>query len=357
MGIKGLFALIKKHAPGAITVSSWEDIAGNTIAVDISIKVYQWYASGVSHGTARPDGHTNFHIWGVKGLVASMRKHNIIPLFVFDGEAPTAKANTVAARNILRDAGAARPPKLIFDEVREVLRLLGVACITAPAEAESHCARLNQMGLVYGVLTEDSDVIPFGATRWIRQSKSCGDAGRELTARKKDDKKEDKGKTNAICEDKGKPNAICEDKGKTNAICEDKDELIIVNGPAVLQSLRFSRAMFIDLCILLGCDYSGTLPGIGPVGALSCIRDHINIERVILATAIVVPSAFLYQIARNEFNNPLIGDMIIPDAPTPLPDELTEYISARTGGTINDGPPISSPGETVSLDLDALLAL
>jgi 5'-3' exonuclease len=48
--------------------------------------------------------------------------------------------------------------------------------------------------------------------------------------------------------------------------------------------LRFTQhwhIQFIDLCILLGCDYLDPIKGIGPSTALKLIRDHKNLEGVV----------------------------------------------------------------------------
>lgn len=38
---------------------------------------------------------------------------------------------------------------------------------------------------------------------------------------------------------------------------------------------------FIDLCILLGCDYCDSIKGIGPHRAVQLIKEHKNLETVI----------------------------------------------------------------------------
>lgn len=49
-----------------------------------------------------------------------------------------------------------------------MLDILGINYIVAPFEAEAQCAALEQMGLVDGVVTEDSDVFLFGARKVYR---------------------------------------------------------------------------------------------------------------------------------------------------------------------------------------------
>ena len=38
---------------------------------------------------------------------------------------------------------------------------------------------------------------------------------------------------------------------------------------------------FIDMCILLGCDYCDSIKGIGPKKALELIKEHKNIETIL----------------------------------------------------------------------------
>lgn len=50
-----------------------------------------------------------------------------------------------------------------IDEVKQLIQLFGLPIIQAPAEAEAQCAAMEKMGLVDGVVTEDSDAFVFGA--------------------------------------------------------------------------------------------------------------------------------------------------------------------------------------------------
>ena len=44
-----------------------------------------------------------------------------------------------------------------------------VDCVQAPGEAEAELAKLNQMGAIDAVMTEDNDTFLFGAHHVIRQ--------------------------------------------------------------------------------------------------------------------------------------------------------------------------------------------
>ncbi|KAF9243402.1 hypothetical protein BU15DRAFT_86379 [Melanogaster broomeanus] len=77
----------------------------------------------------------------------------------------------------------------MISQIMLMLRLFGIPYITAPMEAEAQCAQLVSLGLVEGVITDDSDVFLFGGMRvyknMFNQSKTVecfllSDLGREL---------------------------------------------------------------------------------------------------------------------------------------------------------------------------------
>ena len=45
-------------------------------------------------------------------------------------------------------------------------------------------------------------------------------------------------------------------------------------------SIQVSRETFVDFCILCGCDYTGTIRGVGPMTAFKLLKQHGSIEAV-----------------------------------------------------------------------------
>ncbi|ODQ80747.1 hypothetical protein BABINDRAFT_60810 [Babjeviella inositovora NRRL Y-12698] len=72
----------------------------------------------------------------------------------------------------LRDSDS--PTQTMILDVQELLMRFGIPFITAPTEAESQCCELLKLGLVDGIVTDDSDVFLFGGDTVYRNMFSDG---------------------------------------------------------------------------------------------------------------------------------------------------------------------------------------
>jgi len=182
------------------------------------------------------------------------------PVYVFDGKPPTLKSGELAKRTArkaeaheaheeAKETGTAeeiekfarrtvRVTKEHNEECKKLLKLMGIPYVDAPTEAEAQCAALARAGKVYAAATEDMDTLCFNSPVLIRH----------LTFSEQRNTKE-----------------------PIQEIYLDK----------VLTGLDMTRDQFIDLCILLGCDYCETIPKVGPKSALELIRKHGSLEGVV----------------------------------------------------------------------------
>jgi len=113
----------------------------------------------------------------------------------------------------------------MISECQQLLTLFGLPYITAPMEAEAQCAELVQLGLVDGIVTDDSDCFLFGGTRIYK-------------------------------------NMFNQAKYVECYLLGDFEK-----------EFSLDRKKLISLAHLLGSDYTDGLPGVGPVTALELLTE------------------------------------------------------------------------------------
>jgi len=92
----------------------------------------------------------------------------------------------------------------------------------------------------------------------------------------------------------------------------------------VLEGLEMDRSQFIDLCILLGCDYCESIGGIGPKRAVALIQQYKNIETILKnidTKKYTVPENWQYKEARELFINPEVDKYSPSDVKWEKPNE------------------------------------
>jgi flap endonuclease-1 len=265
MGIKGLAKLLSDEAPDCIREVELKSLHGRKIAIDASMAIYQFLIAVRSGGPnqqatmlTNAEGETTSHIQGMFNRTIRYMTEGIRPVFVFDGKPPDVKSHELIKRREKREKAQAalavaseegnveeqdkQSKRLVRagtkenEDCRKLLTLMGVPVVTAPCEAEAQAAALCKAGLVYATGTEDMDALTFATPILVRK----------LTF--------------------------------ANA---SKSMVQTMNYNKVIEGLAISHDQFVDLCIMLGCDYCDTIRGVGPKTALKLIREHGNIEKVI----------------------------------------------------------------------------
>ncbi|KAJ7603607.1 PIN domain-like protein, partial [Mycena polygramma] len=91
--------------------------------------------------------------------LCQLSKAPVILIFVFDGpHKPSVK----------RGKRVVHRPTALVEHIKRLIKAFGYYFYEAPAEAEAELAKLNALGYIDGIITEDSDAFVFGAQCVIR---------------------------------------------------------------------------------------------------------------------------------------------------------------------------------------------
>lgn len=289
MGIKQLMAIIKDEAPDAVKEGEIKNQFGRKVAIDASMSIYSFLIAVRSGGEmlTNEEGETTSHLMGMFYRTLRIVDNGIKPVYVFDGAPPKLKSGELAKRfqrkatateglEEAKETGTAediekfsrrtvRVTREHNAECQKLLKLMGIPFIIAPTEAEAQCAVLARAGKVYAAASEDMDTLCFDSPILLRH----------LT----------------FSEQRKEP----------------IQEVILEK---VLAGLNMDRKQFVDLCILLGCDYLDPIPKVGPHTALKLIREHGDLETLVAwikadkKERYTIPEDWPYQDARELFFNP-----------------------------------------------------
>jgi len=282
MGIKNLHQFLRKKCPEAYSIISLSDLQYKKIAIDVSLYLFK-YKSAVG------DRWLSAFI----NLIVALRKNHVHCYFVFDGPSPKEKEAEKERRKadkqkledrtcdiefainkyrtngeimpILLETMKKRksPPKIKkllrrrnddgidiiwlekylerikgqvvrmsaddLAKVAELFTMLGIPHSVSKGEAETLCAHLSRDGVVYGALSEDTDLLPCGCKYFLHK----------INVR--------------------------------NETCE------VVEIDKVLELLELTFEEFQEFCILCGTDYNSNIKKIGPHGAYKLIKEHKGI--------------------------------------------------------------------------------
>lgn len=310
MGVKNLLDFLRRKNPAILKKFNFSDLKGTKMAIDVAIQTFKYksrFRTGIVENMDILEGDLNlqeetlFMCREYLKLIFNTLKAGIIPISVFDGKAPALKTATQAKRRSrvthtmgkvenLRRIGKeliANPNALLVTDdlnflnsgfpkpittigllmkrletelkaaisvsqdernlLMNLLRKMGLPCITAPNEAEFLCSQLCVKKEVTSVLSADSDCLMYGCPIFITKIVYLG--GHIIP----------------------KP---------------PQGELYLFKDVQIITGL--SREAFRDFCIMCGTDFNDNSPGIGPDGNFVLIKTFGSIPKIIEAKALLL---------------------------------------------------------------------
>ena len=276
MGVSGLLPLLKSiQKPCNI-----KKFSGTTLGVD----AYCWLHPGTIPCAVdlalgkRSTKYVDYAMHRVRMLL----HYGITPYLVFDGNYLPSKAGTELKRAASREEAKRKGLELLkmgkttaahqelqkaidvtpemARELIEELKRLKIKYVVAPYEADAQLAFLERQGLVQGIISEDSDLLVFGAKRLITKLDKYGE---------------------------------CIEINRADfASCK------------TVSFFGWTDEMFRRMAILSGCDYLEGLPRMGLKTAHNLVRRYKEIERVLKIIAfegkVKLPAGYLEAYLRAE---------------------------------------------------------
>jgi 5'-3' exonuclease len=279
MGIHNLNKILKKECGDMFETVSLKKYAYKKIAIDTSLYMYK-YKVIFNDGWLR--AFTN--------LVCCLRKNDVHPIFIFDSKAPIEKLEEQQNRRkereklktklqniehdyqIYKDDGKVsellqeisssdkKHPQLLiknifnensiinkintlrnqtisidkedFTTLKKLLTVMKIPFYDATSEAEGTCSYLNIKNKVSAVLTEDTDVLAYGAPVFLSNLNTHNETFTQVKI---------------------------------------KD---------LLNGLELTQPQFTDMCIMCGTDYNKNIPKVGPIKSYGLIYEHKTIENI-----------------------------------------------------------------------------
>ncbi len=245
-----------------------KDITGRWVAIDAFNTLYQ-FLSIIRQKNGIPlmdsKGRVTSHLSGLLYRTTNLIEAGVKVAFVFDGEPPSFKAETLAQRSKAREKAAAawqetlaagqdgfkyaqassRINSEILQDGRRLILAMGLPIIQAPSEGEAQAAYIAARGDVELVVSQDYDSLLFGAPRVVRNLAITGK--RKLS-------------------------------GKNIYVDVEPEIIHLEEG---LARLGINRRQLVEIGIMCGTDYNGGLTGVGPKTALKLIRAKGDLESVL----------------------------------------------------------------------------
>ena len=346
MGISDFYSVLEDNCPGTMVTAKLANLAGISVAIDISIFLNKFVK------TAGAEKWISTFII----LLCTIKKNGLKPVCIFDGpnppiekkaeqdrrrsEAAKTAEKLAYGRSLLKKIEKNLPKELdedtledvktfigkkrvdttnyadVYDVVealreniarktiqnlpilpiytkmaKEIIEIMGFAWFQAKGEAEGLCADLCKKGLVDAALSEDTDLMAYGTPFLLSKLDISNETVR------------------------------------------------VVSHEAILESLELNHDEFLDMCILLECDYNKRIKGyvpdgkkrkkpapIGAKGAYLMIKEYRRLEDAERYIEDIEP--LNYRRCREIFNESTgEADMVIPHNEPIDGERLLDFLS------------------------------
>lgn len=282
MGINNLFPLLKEIAPGTFVQVPIDKLSGKRVAIDannwmftnmaIARKKIIYKTDVTMHQPDPIEIRKEWFKYAINFIVGWL-SYNITPVLVFDGKHPEEKKETKDKRRDSRIEQKAKIDKLyeqaggdimqhsgnLIEELRRalsgyvnissedfelfkmVMKGIGIPCLQAIGDGEQLCSMLCVDGKVAAVFSADSDNLVYGCPLVINKF--------------------------------------------SHTYVRDADgaevaQLECVRIDKALEALDLPFNVFVDLCIMSGCDYNKNMPNYAGKKSLKLLRQYGSIDNL-----------------------------------------------------------------------------
>jgi len=277
MGIKNLLTFLTNF-PNIFEDKDIDNYKGKKIAIDISLLLYQIIISTRNSGNdiINNNGVPITHIVGLFNRTIMLLDKGIIPIYVFDGKPSELKNNILMRRKNNRKNAmnklincdindkikyfkrSSYITKEQYNECKELLKLMGISYIESDCEADIVLANLCKNNIVYGVYSDDMDILALGSPKLIKN------------------------------------------------LFSHKKNPIELNLDKILLELKLNYNEFLELCLLFGCDYCKKITHIKCDDLYKIYKQYKNIPQTIYnlnQLGYYTKNNNDYNLIKNEFNN------------------------------------------------------
>lgn len=282
MGIKGANQVIKERAPSAFFTLPITYLAGKRICVDahgwMYANMYTARKKVVNRTNVlqqRPDPADIMREWIISAInfIVGWLSNNVTPIFVFDGPNTPDKEATKQERKEKHDTAEAKLNALyqqvqgdilaqsptLTEDIRKaltncnsisssefrtfkaIISSIGIPVLQAQGDGEQLCSMLCIEGAVAAVFSVDTDNLTYGCPLMIT------------------------GFSNTYTQD---------DEGYKVS------QVDCVRYDRIVEGMGMSHAMFVDWCIMCGCDFNKNIKGIAGKKAYDLLFKHGSIDRL-----------------------------------------------------------------------------